>query len=62
MNLQNTHYMIASNGIFGICEHEFTSATRPTAGGKNIVDLTCTKCNRTERWLSLARKRAALKW
>jgi len=58
-----THYLIGSNGISNImCRHEWTSTSRPTAGGKNIVDRSCSKCGRQERWLSLSRKRSALKF
>ena len=62
MNISQTHYLIGSNGFSNImCRHEWTSS-RPTAGGKNIIERSCSKCDRQERWLSLSRKRSALKF
>lgn len=63
-NLSQTHYIIDSiTGVpmFG-CSHAWDSKTRPTCGGKTIVERTCVACGRYEQWLQLSRPRPALKF
>lgn len=56
--LGRNYYIVSStNGTIG-CRHEWTTSTRQSVAKRWVVDRECAACDRTERWLQLARPRS----
>ena len=62
MDLTRTHYTTTTQmGSIG-CDHQWMTSTRVSIGGRTVIDRSCVKCPRFERWLQLARPRSAKRY